>query len=116
MSKTHLDEDYPLRAVLAAEWGVSERTVYNYELEPNGLPSLKLGGKARYPRREAYEWLQARAPGAGQRGPIRARELLFFTVAWRGRLLPDRLVDLRAKRRSPDCAQIEASQNGGSAA
>jgi hypothetical protein len=60
MSKNHLDEDYPLRAVLAAEWGVSQRTLYHYELEPNGLPSLTVGGKKRYPRLAAYEWLERR--------------------------------------------------------
>jgi hypothetical protein len=52
--------DYLDRATLAHRWRVSPRTIFNYESEPNGLPSLMLGGKKRYPWRDALEWLERR--------------------------------------------------------
>jgi hypothetical protein len=52
--------DYPDRATLAQRWQVCPRTISRYENEPNGLPNLMLGGKKRYPWRDACAWLEAR--------------------------------------------------------
>lgn len=53
-------QDYPDRRTLAQRWQVCPRTISRYEAEPNGLPSLLLGGRKRYPWRDACAWLEAR--------------------------------------------------------
>jgi hypothetical protein len=52
--------DYPDRPTLAKVWGVSPHTILRYEQLPDGLPSLMLGGRKRYPWKEALAWLQSR--------------------------------------------------------
>jgi len=59
MPENFLD-DYPDRHTLAERLEVSWRTIARYENEPNGLPSLMLGGKRRYPWPEVLKWLEAR--------------------------------------------------------
>ncbi len=45
MAMPELLEGYLDRAALAAALGVSARTLCRYEAEPNGLPSLLIGGR-----------------------------------------------------------------------
>lgn len=52
--------DYLDRDALAAELGVSARTVARYELEPDGLPSLLIGGRRRYRIESVRAWLERR--------------------------------------------------------
>jgi hypothetical protein len=72
MSENYLDLDaeYPTRHALAKLWGVSWHTIYRYECQPNGLPSLMLGGKKRYPWKDACEWLASRVT---RPSPVRRR-------------------------------------------
>jgi hypothetical protein len=72
MSENHLDLDaeYPTRNALAKLWGISEHTIFRYECEPNGLPSLRLGGRARYPLKDAIAWFERRVR---RPSPIRRR-------------------------------------------
>jgi hypothetical protein len=63
-------EEHPDRPTLAKELGVSEHTVHRYELLPNGLPSLMIGGKKRYPRKTTAAWLESRIH---RPNPIRER-------------------------------------------
>jgi hypothetical protein len=60
MSGNYLDTEYPDRDTLAKLWKASTRTIANYESLPDGLPSLRLGGKARYPMKDAIAWLESR--------------------------------------------------------
>jgi len=51
--------EYPDRHTLARRWGISWHTVYRYELEPDGLPNMMLGGRKR-PWKDACAWLERR--------------------------------------------------------
>jgi hypothetical protein len=62
--------DYPTRPELAKLWGVSPHTILRYEHLPNGLPHLTLGGRKRYPLKEAIAWLESRV---NRPNPTRAR-------------------------------------------
>lgn len=46
---------------LAAQWGVTTRTLYRYENEPNGLPFWHLGGRKYRAVKESARWLALRA-------------------------------------------------------
>ena len=59
MSETILS-DYLDRPALATELCCAERTVARYESEPDGLPSLMLGGRRYYRRAAVLEWLSKR--------------------------------------------------------
>jgi hypothetical protein len=63
-------DNYPTRKTLAKLWGVHPRTLMRYQREPDGLPSLMLGGNARYPWKECCEWLERRVkrPNPTRRG------------------------------------------------
>jgi hypothetical protein len=52
--------NYPTRPELAKLWGVSPHTLLRYEDYSPGLPHLLLGGRKRYPLKEAIAWLEAR--------------------------------------------------------
>ncbi len=53
-------ENYLDRGSLARQLGVSERTVCRYENQPDGLPSLLLGGKRLYRLDSVRAWLERR--------------------------------------------------------
>ncbi len=57
---TTLLADYLDRDALAAELGVSTRTVARYEYEPDGLPSLLIGGRRKYKIDSVKAWLERR--------------------------------------------------------
>lgn len=46
-------------AELAKRWGVTIRTLYAYENQPDGLPVWKIGGKKYRGVRASAEWLAA---------------------------------------------------------
>jgi hypothetical protein len=52
--------DYVDRPGLAALWHITPKTLQRYEAEPDGLPSLKLGGRVYYRLSSAMAWLAAR--------------------------------------------------------
>ena len=52
--------DYLNRDALAAELGVSARTVARYETEANGLPSVMIGGRRKYKIDSVKAWLERR--------------------------------------------------------
>jgi hypothetical protein len=52
--------NYPTRPELAKMWGVSAHTILRYEHMENGLPHLLLGGRKRYPLKDAIAWLESR--------------------------------------------------------
>lgn len=54
-----LDEYIP-RTELARQLGVSDRTIARYETEPDGLPSLMVGGRKLYPTAAVKAWLERR--------------------------------------------------------
>lgn len=60
MTKTDLLQDYVDRQTLAGELGVTERTVWRYENQPDGLPNLMIGGRKLYRRSSVQAWLDAR--------------------------------------------------------
>lgn len=47
-------------AELAASWGVTTRTLFRYENQPDGLPFWMIGGKKYRAVRVSAEWLAAR--------------------------------------------------------
>ena len=65
-------EDYIDRATLAAELGVNWRTIHRYENQPDGLPSLLIGGRRMYRVDSVRAWLERRErkpnPTRGRRG------------------------------------------------
>ena len=48
------------RRDLAAALNVCERTVARYEAQPDGLPSIKLGGRKLYRLSSVRQWLESR--------------------------------------------------------
>lgn len=52
--------DYMPKAQFASELGCHERTIDNYRSQPNGLPSLTIGGKVYIPIADAREWIARR--------------------------------------------------------
>ena len=65
-------EDYIDRPTLAAELGVNWRTIHRYENQPDGLPSLLIGGRRMYRLESVRAWLERRerkpTPPRGRRG------------------------------------------------
>ncbi len=57
---TGLLSEYVDRAGLAAELGVSERTICRYEAERDGLPMTRIGGRAMYRLSSVRQWLERR--------------------------------------------------------
>jgi hypothetical protein len=53
-------EDYVDRATLAEDLGVNWRTIHRYENQPDGLPSLLLGGRRMYKLDSVRAWLERR--------------------------------------------------------
>jgi hypothetical protein len=53
-------ENYLDRRSLARQLGVSERSVFRYENQPDGLPSLLLGGRRMYKLDSVRAWLERR--------------------------------------------------------
>jgi hypothetical protein len=60
MTLTDLLSDYVDRPQLATELKVSERTVRRYELEPDGLPFVRMGRRKLYNIPRARDWIQRR--------------------------------------------------------
>ena len=63
-------EDYIDRLTLAEELRVNWRTVHRYENQPDGLPSLLIGGRRMYRLESVKAWLERRER---QRNPTRGR-------------------------------------------
>ena len=63
-------EDYIDRPTLAEELGVNWRTIPRYENQPDGLPSLLIGGRRMYRVDSVRAWLERRER---QRNPTRGR-------------------------------------------
>ena len=63
-------EDYIDRLTLAEELGVNWRTIHRYENQPDGLPSLLIGGRRMYRLESVKAWLARRER---QRNPTRGR-------------------------------------------
>lgn len=57
---TNLRENLLTRADLAAQLGISERSIWRYENGPNGIPSLMLGGRKYYRIADVQDWLERR--------------------------------------------------------
>lgn len=53
-------QDYLNRSQLAEQLGVCERTIARYEALPDGLPSVKLGGRKLYRIEAVRDWIAAR--------------------------------------------------------
>lgn len=51
---------YVTRAHLASEWYCHERTIARYELEPDGLPCLYIGGRKLYRIEDACAFMERR--------------------------------------------------------
>jgi hypothetical protein len=60
MAMPELLENHVDRGSLARQLGVSERTVFRYENQPDGLPSLLLGGRRMYKLDSVRAWLERR--------------------------------------------------------
>jgi phage terminase Nu1 subunit (DNA packaging protein) len=61
MNETQLLAGYITRADLAAQLGITERTIQNYERLPDGLPFMTMGGKIKLYRIESVAaWIAAR--------------------------------------------------------
>ena len=60
MVMPELLENYLNRGSLARQLGVSERTVFRYENQPDGLPSLLIGGRRMYRLDSVRAWLERR--------------------------------------------------------
>lgn len=65
-------DDYIPRAELAAQLGVSARTVCRYESQPDGLPSTTIGGAKFYRIEAVRAWLAGRERRANPRRRGRA--------------------------------------------
>ena len=52
--------DYVDRATLAHNLGISARTLWRYENQPDGLPSLMIGGRKHYRVEAVKAWLAKR--------------------------------------------------------
>lgn len=70
MTQVNLLSGYLPRADLAAELGVSERTLARYENRPDGLPSSVIGGRKLYRIESVRNWLlaQEHRPNPSKRG------------------------------------------------
>jgi excisionase family DNA binding protein len=53
-------DEYLTREQLAEELEVSPRTLIRYELEPDGLPSVRIGAKVRYRLSDVQAWIDRR--------------------------------------------------------
>jgi phage terminase Nu1 subunit (DNA packaging protein) len=60
MSPAELIADYVDRASLAEALKVSPRTISRYENQPDGLPSLLIGGRKHYRMESVRKWLDRR--------------------------------------------------------
>ncbi|MGJ3230242.1 MAG: helix-turn-helix domain-containing protein [Oceanicaulis sp.] len=60
MDGQDLLSDYLTREVLAQQLAISPRTVMRYEQEPDGLPSVMIGGRKYYRRADVTAWLERR--------------------------------------------------------
>lgn len=60
MSPAELIADYVDRASLAEALKVSPRTLSRYESQPDGLPSVMIGGRKCYRLESVRKWLERR--------------------------------------------------------
>lgn len=60
MSDVSLLSDYWDRPALAIELRTSERTIARYENQPDGLPSVTIGGRKYYRIAAVRDWLTKR--------------------------------------------------------
>lgn len=66
-------DDYLTRAELAKELRASWRTIARYEDQPNGLPSIMLGGRRMYRRDQVKHWLETQEARRNGRRRLRHR-------------------------------------------
>ena len=67
-------DDIKPDAEIAAALGISKRTLTRYEMQPDGLPCIKIGGK-KYRRLSAVrEWLERREQCAVPRNKVNDSE------------------------------------------
>jgi hypothetical protein len=57
---TGLFDDYQTRAEIAAEFGVSERTIIRWQTLPDGLPFTEIGHQKLYHKPTTLAWLKRR--------------------------------------------------------
>lgn len=60
MQTLDLLNDYIPRGQLAGVLNLSERTLMRYEQQPDGLPSLMIGGRKFYRTQSVRDWLAKR--------------------------------------------------------
>lgn len=60
MNEIQLLAGYMTRTELAAQLGITERTIANYENLPDGLPSLRIGKLKRYRIDSVAAWIASR--------------------------------------------------------
>lgn len=60
MQPLDLLNDYIPRRQLAGVLNLSERTLMRYEKQPDGLPSLMIGGRKFYRAQSVRDWLAKR--------------------------------------------------------
>ncbi len=65
----HILDDYLHPEALAAQLGVSIRTLYRWNSLGFGPPKTKIGGKVLYHAEAVRRWLKA-----NERGPVRRRK------------------------------------------
>ena len=73
MKGSNILADYEDRPTLAADFGVSERTIIRYENQPDGLPSVQIGGRTLYHIPSVKEWLKRRERWPNPTGKPRRR-------------------------------------------
>ncbi|WP_156465148.1 hypothetical protein [Mesorhizobium sp. Root552] len=60
MTATEILSDYIDREALARGLGISTRTLWRYENQPDGLPSLMIGGRKFYRLQTVRDWFEKR--------------------------------------------------------
>lgn len=67
MESTDLLAGYVDRPTLARQLRCTERTLHRYENQPDGLPSLTIGGRKFYRVQAVMDWLAKRERKPNQR-------------------------------------------------
>ena len=60
-------EDFIDRIQLMADFRVTARTLHRYENQPDGLPSVTIGGRKLYRKTAVLAWIQKREKKPTQR-------------------------------------------------
>lgn len=64
---TGLLEDFVDRSQLMADLKVTARTIHRYENQPNGLPSVVIGGRKLYRKSAVMKWVDQQEKKPNQR-------------------------------------------------